>query len=337
MTNYSVSTAAFHISYVCTHRCPMCYTASQKANNNAKHPPLSQAKRVVSALVENGITNISFVGGDPAMYPQILELSSYANLLGCSLSILSNTLEFGERAIDIANYIECFEGTIHDSTAEAHDAFCKKDGAYELLCHNLKYFSDIGKKIGLTLNLTPFTYNKILDIVSAIINRGICVDYLVFQRIIPFGRAENTHSYELTLQQLSIALGLVERVEKDFDLSITFEDPFPLCAIESKYHRYMHPCEWGLSKVSIDYNGNLSRCGADPRCTLGNIFDITSLSDLWLNAKELLEFRKKNYLDAKCHNCGLLNKCGGACPISRNPEIGYTQDYISRLEGVSKC
>jgi len=302
-----------------------------------KHPPLHMVKEVVSELVKNGVVNISFVGGDPATYPHILEVSKFAYSLGCSLSILSNTLDFGEAMFKIANYIECFEGTIHDSTAKAHDAFCQKEGAYELLVHNLKYFSDAGKKIGLTINLTPFTYNKIFDIVSAIVSKGIKIDYLVFQRIIPFGRAENTHSYELTIQQLATALSLVELVEEKFNLLITFEDPFPLCVIEPKYHRFMHPCEWGLSKVSIDYNGNLSRCGADPRCTLGNIFEIISLSDLWGNAGELLEFREKSFLETKCHNCELLKQCGGACPISQHPELGFTQDYISNLKGVTIC
>ena len=310
----------------------MCYAYTQKNEISIRFPPLLQVEKVVSKLVENNIKNISFVGGDPAIYPYILELSKFASSLGCCLSILSNTLEFGKDAIDVANYINCFEGTIHDSTAEAHDAFCKKKGAYELLTYNLKSFSDMGKKIGLTLNLTPFTYNKIFDIVNAIVSKGINVGYLVLQRIIPFGRAENSHLYELTIQQLAIALDSVERVEKEFDISITFEDPFPLCVIEKKYYRYMHPCEWGLNKVSIDYNGNMSRCGADPRCTLGNIFEINSLSDWWQNADELLEFRKKNYLGKKCNNCELLDECGGACPISRNPDLGFTQDYISKLE-----
>lgn len=337
MADYSVSTAALHISYVCTHRCPMCYASSSNNKPSVKHPPLHMVEKVISELVENGVFNISFVGGDPAKYPYILELSKFAYSLGCSLSILSNTLDFGNAMLKIANYIDCFEGTIHDSIPKAHDAFCQKEGAYELLVHNLKYFSDAGKKIGLTINLTPFTYNKIFDIIGGIVSKDIKVDYIVFQRIIPFGRAENTHSYELTIHQLATALSLVELAEKEFNLSITFEDPFPLCAIEPKYHRYMRPCEWGLSKVSVDYKGNLSRCGADPRCTLGNIFEIDSLSDLWVNAAELLEFREKNYLEVRCHNCELLKRCGGACPISQHPELGFTQDYISTLKGVTIC
>ena len=126
MDNYLISTVAFHVSYVCTHRCPMCYAYTQKNEISIRFPPLLQVEKVVSKLVENNIKNISFVGGDPAIYPYILELSKFASSLGCCLSILSNTLEFGKDAIDVANYINCFEGTIHDSTAEAHDAFCKK-------------------------------------------------------------------------------------------------------------------------------------------------------------------------------------------------------------------
>lgn len=332
MDRHIVTTAALHVSYVCTHRCPMCYANSSKSDeSNAKHPPVNMVKNVISELVKNGVNNISFVGGDPAIYPFILDVSEYAHSLGCTLSILSNTLSFGKAMSNIVKYIDCFEGTIHDCNARRHDEFCQREGAYDLLVSNLKYFSDLDQKIGITINITPFTYDKIYDIVNAIILKGINLHHLVFQRIIPFGRAEKNHSYELTLQQLETALNQVELAEKSFDLQVIFEDPFPLCAIKPKFYRYMHPCEWGITKVSVDYKGNLSRCGADPRCSLGNIFEIGSLSNLWENSNELLEFRKKDYLETKCHNCNMLERCGGACPISQHPELGFTQDYISNL------
>lgn len=329
---YRLKTAAFHITYVCTHFCPMCYAGGTKDLTTPKvHPNIEQVKRVLKNLRDSGIQNVSYVGGDPARYPCILEASQYAADLGVRQSILSNTLEFGDKANEVAHYIDSFEGTIHDITAELHDSFCKRPGAYSILLKNLKLFSDLGKKIGITINLTPFTYNSIYKIVDNVIKEGINVDYVVFQRIIPFGRATESKKYELNLQQLDIALQYISKVE-DRGIEIIFEDPFPMCVVDKKYQKYMHPCEWGLTKVSVDYEGNISRCGADPRCTLGNLFT-APLIETWKNSDELCEFRKKEFLPKKCQLCPMFDRCGGACPISRSSSKFYSEDYMSLLGG----
>lgn len=294
------------------------------------HPDVKQVKCVLKNLRDNGIENVSYVGGAPARYPYILETIRYAADLGFKQSILSNTLEFGDKAIQVADYIDSFEGTIHDTTAERHDSFCKKPGAYSLLLKNLKLFSDLGKKIGLTINLTPFTYNRVYTIVDNVLKVGINVNYVILQRIIPFGRAAESKKYELNLQQLDIALKDISKIE-DKGIEIIFEDPFPMCAVDKKYQKYMHPCEWGLTKVSVDYQGNLSRCGADPRCTLGSLF-AEPLTEIWKNSVELCEFRKKEFLPEKCHLCPRLEQCGGACPISRSSKEFYSEDYMSLLQ-----
>lgn len=327
---YRLNTAAFHITYVCTHFCPMCYAGETGDSTLPRvHPDVEQVKCVLKNLRENGIENVSYVGGDPARYPYILEASQYAADLGFKQSILSNTLEFGDKAIEVAGYIDSFEGTIHNTTAELHDSFCKRPGAYSMLLRNLKLFSDLGKKIGITINLTPFTYNCVYTIVDNIIKAEINVDYVVFQRIIPFGRAAESKRYELNLQQLDIALKDISKIE-DRGIEIFFEDPFPRCAVDKQYQKYMHPCEWGLTKVSVDYQGNLSRCGADPRCTLGSLF-AAPLTEIWKNSDELCEFRKKEFLPEKCHLCPMLDQCGGACPISRSSSEFYSEDYMSLL------
>ena len=66
--------AILHITYACTHHCPMCYA---NASSNGDHPAVEQLYRVVDKLVSFGINDITLVGGDPALYPNILELVQY--------------------------------------------------------------------------------------------------------------------------------------------------------------------------------------------------------------------------------------------------------------------
>ena len=320
-----ITQAIFHITYVCTHHCPMCYA---NAGIKSSHPPLKQLCLIVDRLLELGITDLTLVGGDPASYPYIASLACHIKKAGMHLTILSNTLDFSPSKESVLDYIDVYEGTIHHSIKEKHDQFCGSSGAYESLLGNLKFFSSLHKRTGLAVNMIPYNYDAIYDLIMNVISHDVSIDHLVLQRIIQFGRAVGSVQYELDKRMLNIIMRQVEQAEKEFGLSIIFEDPLPLCSIDEKYHKYMHPCEWGITKVSVDYNGNLSRCGADVFHSFGSIFDEDVL-EKWNTSSLLLEFRNKTYLPQKCRNCLAFDNCGGGCPISREPDRGFSLDYLA--------
>ena len=327
---YKIEQAIVHITYACEHHCPMCYANSGK---NKVQPGLDQLCRVFDRLLELGIKDITLVGGDPAIYNYIVELVAHVKKRGAVLSILSNTLDFNGRKNDILDYIDVYEGTIHHSDAKKHDAFCKVEGAYEKLVGNLKFFSEKGKSVGLALNIIPYNYNVLANLVETVIERGVKLDHIIMQRIIQFGRAARMNNFEITKAMLNEALQQIDFLEKKYGIKVVFEDPLPLCAIDEKFYKYMHPCEWGISKISVDYEGNLSRCGADVFHSFGSIFD--NVEKLWTRDNNLNAFREKRYLPKKCHECKVFSHCGGGCPISRNPDKGFTVDYLSNVIGGS--
>lgn len=322
-----ISQAIMHITYACTHHCPMCYA---NANNNNEHPTLEQLCNIVDRLIRFGVSDITLVGGDPALYPNIIELTRYIKEKNIHVSILSNTLDFPITNDLILDYVDVYEGTIHHSSKAKHDMFCCCEGAFDKLVNNLKYFSSHKKSVGLAINIIPFNYNVIYDIVSKIIKQDVALDHIILQRIIQFGRAEGSYNYELSRDMIGIVMKQIELIEKEFGLNIIFEDPFPMCSIEKKYHKYMHPCEWGITKISVDYKGNLSRCGADVFHTFGSVFD-SDIFEKWNQNDALNLFRNKKYLPSKCISCENIDRCGGGCPISRNPEKGFTVDYLSYI------
>ena len=323
--NNRITQAIFHITYNCQHHCPMCYANAGDKND---FPTLSSLEKIIDQLVLEGICDITLVGGDPVLFPNILELCKYIKTKNAKLTILSNTLGFGPFIDEITKYVDVFEGTIHHSSAKTHDEFCGCQGAYDLLSKNLRYFSSTGRKVGIAINLIPFNYNFVYEMIENLIDKNVIIDHVVFQRIIQFGRAKNSTKYELTHNMIKKIMPQIEKAERDFNVQIIFEDPLPICALESKYAKYIRPCEWGHTKVSIDYKGNISRCGADVFHSLGNIFD-NGLYEIWENNTILDSFRTKKYLPQKCLSCNHLCQCGGGCPISRNPENGFSVDYLS--------
>lgn len=324
---YKVELAAFHITERCTHCCPMCYiNASQ---NKKQHPVLSQNMQVADELIRYGIKEVTLLGGDPAQYPGVTKIAEHFYNNEITVSILSNTLDFGEQYVDDAGkYIDAFEATIHSHIEDEHDSFCKTKGAFNKIVNNLKIFSDKRKKIGIAINVTAFTYDSIIKIVSSLCDiHHINLSYIIIQRIIPMGRATSISNFTLGRGQVITAINQLKKIQQEYDVQIIMEDPVPLCILPHEIQYFISPCKWGISKVAINSNGDTSRCGADPRYRLGNIFE-KSLDEIWNSSDVLNSFRNKSYLPGRCHACDLLTQCGGGCSLSCEIEKDHSIDYL---------
>lgn len=294
-----------------------------------KHPPLEKLFRVCDALIESGVREVTFLGGDPALYSGVVTLAEYCTDRGLAVSILSNTHRYpGSSITEAAKYISAFETTIHASTPSEHDAFCHSNGAYNSVLTQLQTAASLGRKVGIAINVTPDSAGIIFNIAKAVVhNYKIPLDYIIVQRIIPFGRAQTTSDFTISKEHAERSLHDIERIDKELGIRITVEDPFPLCVLPSRLRRYMNPCQWGFTKAAVNEDGDLSRCGADPRYLLGNILE-TPLLEIWNNSPILASFRNRKYLPGRCLTCSDLSICGGGCPLSCEIEKDHGLDYL---------
>jgi len=291
-----------------------------------KHPPIAQLLKVAKALVFANIKEVGLVGGDPASHPDVTHLAKFFHANNVRVSILSNTHSYPRSSLpEIAQYTAVFETTFHAPDAAKHDAFCQHDGAYCQVIKILRQIPALSRDVGVVINILPQTVAHIFNIVHSIaVRENIPVSNVTFQRVIPFGGAKANKDFRINRDHVMQTAHEVERIEKELNIKISFEDPLPLCVIPENLKKYMHPCEWGITKVSVDALGNLSRCGADPRGSLGNLFE-TPLQELWNKSQQLSVFRNRDYLPLTCHRCAKVKSCGGGCPLS-----GETSENIGR-------
>jgi len=329
MYQYTIDLVALHITEVCTHKCPMCYVSDESEHKRPKIYPISKLKNVIDELANNEVKEISLLGGDPAKHPNVLELVKYIKKRGMIVSSLSNTHIYKNTNFDEINeFIDNFETTFHHYIPEKHDEFCQSTGAFNNSIEKLKLAKEHGKKIGIALNITPDTAGIIYRIIEKLLTtHEVQLDYIIVQRIIPFGRAASSSEFTLTREQVVNALYQLKKIKQIFEVSFVIEDPVPLCVLPDDLREFVLPCQWGISKVALNGNGDVSRCGADPRYRLGNIFD-KNILQIW-NESELLEsFRKKQYLPGRCQICSDKDKCGGGCPLSCELEKDHGLDYL---------
>jgi len=292
------------------------------------HPPFEQIARIIRELARQRIEEVSFLGGDPCCYPDLLPALELSQKLGMRNSVLSNTLDFGPSLDRVVKCVYCFEATVLGASSSEHDRTAGVSGAYDNLVKSIRAINSKGIGVGVVYNANPTTFDKLFDTINNLVrNLEVNVKHVMIQRIIPRGRAQGTLKYSLSIAQVRRLFEDVERIAEELALPIAFEDPFPLCLIDEKYHEFSGRCEWGFSKGAIDAKGNVSRCGADTRFQIGNLFE-RDLQLLWETSPILRSFRSYEWLPKQCQKCTLLEKCGGGCSLSCITDEDHTADIL---------
>lgn len=332
MEQYKLKSVALHITNECSANCPFCYYTKEgmvRCEGN-----LEVLKRIALNLRNAGVLEINLVGGDPAEYSKIQELVEYLYGLGFKVPILSNTHVYKNTDLEsVIPYVSSLEGTFHAACAQEHNRFNRTKRSYEIMLENLKKYDELRKsyqQLGAVLNVTNQSYNKLFDIISSLLKQGLNLDYVLIQRIGSYGRAEKMEA--ILREKLIIAFKQIERINKELGISTSMVDAFPLCLIPNQYHEYLDRCDWGYGTASVDMNGNITRCAVANHTgenLLGNVLE-TPVTEIWNNSPTLVNFRNKRYLDEQCHNCELLAKCGGGCPIS-NGNNTLSSDVLLRV------
>lgn len=308
---------AFHLTWLCKNKCEYCYAGNIERDH---HPDLELVSKTLAELAKENIKEILLVGGDPCLYPNLIEVIELIKSYNIRLSLLSNSLFFKnditfETAI---KNVDDIGATILGENHLEHDLVAGKKGAYHLLTDNIRKINQANIPIGIVLNATPRTYDKFYKTIENLVNLEKIdkIRYVLIQRIVPSGRAKGSLKYAIDASQVNVICKDLQKIERDYGLKVVFEDPFPFCVVNSEYHRFLNPCQWGFSKGSVNYSGDVSRCGADTSYNLGNIFK-TKLHVIWATSSTLISFRSRKWLPIECQTCKNLDRCGGGCSLSK--------------------
>ncbi len=324
---YNLEFVALHATPVCSLGCPFCYEG--KNHRKASHPNLENLVRVIDELHKENVTEIFLFGGDPGAYPSLMTLAKYITSLKMRLSIFSNTLQFVED--NDAQALENFasiESTICAHTAELHDQYCQVPGAYERLLKNLGIASKSGRDISISVHITPESSSRIFEIIESLIElHRIHIKQVTIRRIIPFGMARHSNRFQLERRHVEEAFRSIRRVDDDLGITVCVDDPFPMCILPKESKKYIKPCQWGYTKGAVNEFGMVSRCCADPRYRLGNIFE-RPLHEIWNESPVLRSFRSRAYLPRRCQVCADLEQCGGGCPLGCEIQKDHGADYL---------
>lgn len=178
----------------CNLRCVYCMPDDVKFEKNHINDDLSfdDYKFIIKALADIGITKVRFTGGEPLLYPKLLELVKYTYLVGIDdISITTNGIGLYEIASELRrNGLS----TVNISINSLKEYKFKEITRYGQLTQVLKSINrclSIGIKVKINCVLIDgFNYDEIIDFITLTMNYPIDVRFI---ELMPLGEAKKIY------------------------------------------------------------------------------------------------------------------------------------------------
>ena len=294
--------AHFAVTTRCNMYCKGCYNTIK--SDGVLDIDFDKAKRIIDNLSKLSVLSISFGGGEPTLYPNIIGLAEYAR----SKNILPNMTTNGLTMTDaFAKKCKVF-GNVHFSIHKPSDI--------EIAFNAAKiYRKQTRKKAGLNFLITTETYPFLEEIIKKA-NRS-AFNKILFLR---YKRTEkNTGVDDLPMDDMMSSvfdklkhLQRKSRLKFLFDCSSMQELAYSKLISEKLLDKVdANGCFGGNMYIAIDVNGNYKPCSFWNE-TVGDAEFLNF--DNWITNEKLVEFRKYKVSDC-CDGCGYVRLCNGGCRL----------------------
>jgi radical SAM protein with 4Fe4S-binding SPASM domain len=299
------------ITYHCNNQCAHCYNARSR-----QFPELTtdQWKEVLDHLWQIGIPHIIFTGGEPTLRTDLPELIAYAESLGQITGINTN----GRRLKDPA-YVQTLvdagldhvQITFESLEPAIHDQMQGVTGAWADTVAGIR--NVVASSLYMMTNTTMLTTNQhtIADTIDSLAALG--VPTIGLNSLIHAGKGAKNQT-GLSHTDIETLLEVAKEKAAHHNLRLIWYTPTQYC--------HFHPilqgvgakgCSAAKYNMCIEPNGDVLPCQSY-YSSVGNILT-EEWQDIWHHP--LCEaIREHTLIPAACHQCGLLDECGGGCPLA---------------------
>jgi Fe-coproporphyrin III synthase len=328
------------ITSECNLRCKYCYFFGDPQANQADLP-LNDWLRFIDELGQLGVMEVILIGGEPFIYPHLVQVIEAIVTNRMRFSIVSNgSLIDNQIAAFIAETHRCNSVQISLDGAEAsiHDAL-RGQGSFRSAVRGIRTLQrhDILTSVRLTIHkhnvdhlaqITEFLLTE-LDLPSFSTNsagylgtcRGNCDDILLST-----SERENAMIALLALEKhypgriLAAAGPLAEaHMWEEMETKRRSREPGP------KLGGTLSGCGCTFNRIAVRPDGVIIPCTLLAQVELGRI-NQNSLADLWLESPQLTILRNRRFISLSefegCQDCDYSPYCTGNCPGLAHSLVG---------------
>jgi MoaA/NifB/PqqE/SkfB family radical SAM enzyme len=329
---------SFTVTNRCNLRCKMCGQWSENGyvqNREGKPSPelaLIDWKRLVDECADHGVGSVLIRGGEPFLFPGIIELLEYIHGKGMFVSIDSNGTVLLKYAADLVRIGQIHVTVSVDGPEAIHDQVRGVAGTFEKIREGLKALSEaeqaadskISKSICFTIS--PYSLPGLGDMPDVARSLGVGTVVIVPYNYIPESVGK---TYEKELRELfglsafswsgfrhegsGVDFGAFLRGLRKYKSSLQGLEDYPYLPLtEDEYRDWFKdsvtpvgptPCSNVEKLIDIQPDGEVNCCVDTPDYSFGNVMD-SSIEELWNGEKteQFREYRRKNRLSS-CYRC----------------------------------
>lgn len=317
--------AVVEVTGYCNFNCKWCF-ANAASNLNPIHMEKEKAESLIETLAANDVTQVTFSGGEPTLYPYLKDIIKKTRDHGMIAHMNTNgfllSKEFARELKDAG--LSQVQINIDSLDPDRHDYIRGKKGSFHRAIQALKNAREAGLTCVSQTVLTKENENEIIDIFRFARSMGIqrC---RVWDMTPSEGCAKDNIDLKPT-DYINTLMKLSKFAHETGAQHIESGDPLFPGVCEPEINTVGGLCVGIIGAyITISYEGDVFFC-ATQRKPLYNIFD--------LDGRDLGEFHRDKLRHAlypldtppKCMSCRFIKKCQGGCYTRRisNP---LREDY----------
>lgn len=335
--------AVWELTMRCDHACAHCGSRAGRARPDELST--EEVLAVGRALIELGCREVTLIGGEAYLRPDILEIIQYLTLGG-----LRVTMQTGGRGLTaaLARALKgaglAAVGVSIDGPREAHDTLRAARGSFDAAIGALRSARDAGLITTANSQLNRLNAHLLRETLAALRPEGIAVWRL--QLTVPMGRAAEHPEWILQPWQIISLIDTLAALQLELAAEATAAGQ-PVSSIldirAGNNIGYFGPheatlrsrpggqighwrgCQAGRYTIGIESDGRIKACPSLPSAPYvgGNVRELT-LEQIWTHAEPLrfARERTKEELWGFCRTCYYADLCRAGCSFTAHCTLG---------------
>lgn len=317
------------VNRACNMRCPWCYAKDENFDTQ-KNIDVTVGKGILNLLSEIGCKNVILIGGEPTIYPHIVELIQFAKDKNVRPILVTNGVKLSEEGF-VENIIDAGVSDITVSlkgfSGESYNRYTKGFGE--------KAFSKVTqgihnvKKRGSGINISITLFREMSEHIDKYIElvKELSPNSISFDMGSPVVQGDTVSATDLlNPKELTTLVEYLHSTLRDSGLNYGFYVTTPLCLFKTdildnmmREGRIMTTCHVTKgSGIVFNQEGSVLLCNhfsSKPLGRYGKDFSCVKTFEEFWDGDDMRSIRShcSFYPHEKCQSCEKWDICGGGC------------------------
>jgi len=208
------------VTGACRLKCPFCCEPDREQEEYSSQRLIE----IIDILRKNGTSRLCFTGGDPLLYPSLLELLKHSHSIGFkNLLLTSDGVLLKKKYAEIIKFVEAVRFSVH-GIEKAHDSVVGEAGAFAAIDEMIDVITASGCPCYVTTVISASNVDQIYDIASWCFSKKVKHYYLF--GMMKSGRGDrflNTYG-EVSSENIGIVIESLKSMYSPSDMKVIYYD-----------------------------------------------------------------------------------------------------------------